>query len=65
MTLLTIFLTILLPIIILGVIMYLINTFLPMDAKFKTILNIVAVIILIIWLLKATGVLTYLGHIHI
>jgi hypothetical protein len=58
-------LNILLIIIIAGVILYLINNYIPMDRKIKRILNIVVVIILIVWLLKVFGVFGYLGNLHI
>lgn len=35
-----------------GVILFLVNTFIPMDEKIKTILNIVVVVVLLLWLLK-------------
>jgi hypothetical protein len=38
-----------------GVGFYLINRFIPMDAKIKQILNIVVVIVVILWLLKVFG----------
>jgi hypothetical protein len=43
--------------VIVGVILWLINNFIPMDAKIKKILNVVVVIVVIIWLLQAFGVL--------
>lgn len=43
--------------VVIGVILYLINTYIPMDQKIKTILNIVVVIILLLWLLGIFGVL--------
>jgi len=49
-------LTIVIVLIIAGVLLYLINRYIPMDGKIKTILNIVVVICLIIWLLKAFGI---------
>ena len=39
-------------IVIIGVILYLVNQYIPMDAKIKQILNIVIVIALVIWLLS-------------
>jgi hypothetical protein len=42
--------------VIAGVVLYLINNYIPMDRKIKSILNIVAVIFVIIWLLKAFGI---------
>jgi len=52
-------LSILLVIIIVGVILWVVNTYLPMDRKIKTILNVVVVIILIVWLLRAFGLFTF------
>lgn len=48
-----------------GVVLWLINTFIPMDRKIKNILNVVAVIIVIVWLLKVFGIITSLSNIHI
>ena len=41
--------------VVVGLILWLINRFIPMDYKIKQILNIVVVIAVIIWLLKAFG----------
>ena len=57
-------LNILITIIIVGVILWIINTFIPMDRKIKKIFNLVVVIALIIWLLKAFGLFTYITNIH-
>lgn len=43
--------------VIVGVILYLINWLVPMDAKVKKILNIVVVIVILIWLAYAFGLL--------
>jgi hypothetical protein len=58
-------LTILLVLIIVGVALWLINTYIPMDRKIKSILNVVVVIVVIIWLLKAFGILSGLKNVHI
>ena len=57
--------TVLVVLIIVGVILWLINSYIPMDAKIKKILNIVVVIFVIIWLLQALGAFTYLREINI
>ena len=44
-----------LVLVIVGVILWLINTYIPMDAKIKSILNIVVVIAVILWLLSVFG----------
>ncbi len=40
-----------------GVLLWLVNTYIPMDGKIKTILNVVVVIAVVLWLLQAFGVL--------
>ena len=47
--------TIVIILIIVGVLLWLANTYIPMDGKIKTILNIVVVIAVILWLLQAFG----------
>lgn len=58
-------LTILLVIIVVGVLLWLVNSFLPMDHNIKKILNVVVIIILIVWLLKVFGIFSSLLDIHI
>ncbi|MDP2114517.1 MAG: Thivi_2564 family membrane protein [Bacteroidota bacterium] len=58
-------LSILIAIIVVGVLLWIINTFIPMDRKIKQIFNIVVVIALIIWLLKVFGLFTYLMNVSI
>ena len=48
-----------------GVILWLINNYIPMDTKIKSILNGVVVIAVVLWLLKIFGILNSLGEIHI
>ena len=57
-------LTVLVVIIVVGVLLWLINTYLPMDRKIKSILNAVVVIVLVIWLLKVFGLFDSLGNLH-
>lgn len=45
--------------IVIGVLLWLINTYIPMDGKIKQILNIVVVICVVIWLLYAFGVINH------
>jgi hypothetical protein len=58
-------LTILLVLIVAGVLLWLVNNYIPMDGKIKNLFNIVVVIVLIGWLLKVFGVFNYLKDIHI
>lgn len=57
--------TVILVIALVGVLMWAINTYLPMQQGIKNLLNVVVVIILIIWLLHAFGVLGPLNQIRI
>lgn len=58
-------LTILIVIIGVGVILWLINSFIPMQRTVKGILNAVVIIILVIWLLNVFGVLDILQDVKI
>jgi hypothetical protein len=49
-------LTVVIVLIVVGVLLWLINAYIPMDRKVKNILNVVVVIGLVIWLLKAFGI---------
>jgi hypothetical protein len=51
--------------IVVGVLLWLINTYIPMDGKIKSILNAVVVIVVVLWLLQAFGVLGSLGGIRV
>jgi hypothetical protein len=58
-------LTILIVLLVVGVLLWLVNTYLPMDRKIKNILNAVVVIVLVIWLLKVFGLLDSLKSLHV
>jgi hypothetical protein len=58
-------LTVLIVLICVGLLMWAVNNYIPMDGKIKQIFNIVAVIAVILWLLKVFGVFAYLGGAHI
>lgn len=51
--------------IVVGVLLWAVNTYIPMDRKIKNILNIVVVIAVVVWLLRAFGVLDALGMIQV
>ena len=58
-------LSILIAILVVGVLLWIINTFLPMDNKIKRIFNLVVVLALVIWLLKAFGLFAYLANFYV
>ena len=47
--------------IVVGVVLWLINNYIPMAGSIKNILNIVVIIAVIIWLLRAFGLLNSVG----
>jgi uncharacterized protein with PQ loop repeat len=57
--------SVVLTLIVVGVLLWLINTYIPMDGKIKQILNVVVVIAVILWLLYGFGVLGHSGEIRL
>ncbi len=51
--------------IVVGVLLWLVNTYIPMDSKIKSILNAVVVIGVVLWLLSVFGILDNITQIHI
>ena len=57
--------SILLTLVVVGVLLWLVNTYVPMDAKIKQILNAVAVIATVLWVLNAFGLFSHFGNIRV
>ena len=57
--------SLILVLVVVGVILWLINNYLPMDGKIKAILNAVVVIAVVLWLLRVLGMLSSLESIRI
>jgi len=51
--------------VVVGGLLWLLNSYVPMDSKIKRILNVVVVIVVVIWLLQAFGVLGSLRDLRI
>jgi hypothetical protein len=51
--------------VVVGVLLWLVNNYLPMDGKIKSILNAVVVIGVVIWLLQAFGLMGQLENFRI
>ena len=54
-----------LVLIVVGVLLGLINRYIPMAGSIKSILNAVVVIAVVLWLLNVFGLLGYLSRIHL
>ena len=57
--------SVILTICVVGVLLWLINRFIPMQSQIKGILNGVVVIVLVIWLINAFGLLHYLTQFRV
>jgi len=57
--------TLVLVLVIVGVVLWLINRFIPMQSTIKTILNVVVIIVVVFWLLSAFGIINNLDTIRI
>lgn len=58
-------LNLLFTLIVVGVALWAVNTYVPMDRKIKNILNVVVVIVVVIWLLRVFGVMGDIGAIRV
>jgi hypothetical protein len=54
-----------LTLVVVGVLLWLLNNYVPMDGKIKAIVNAVVVIVVVIWVLQAVGLLSSLQNIRI
>jgi 1-acyl-sn-glycerol-3-phosphate acyltransferase len=55
-------LTILIVIVVVGVLLWLVNAYIPMQPTIKSILNAVVIILLVVWLLDAFGLIDVLRN---
>jgi hypothetical protein len=58
-------LQIVMVLIVVGVLLWLVNNFIPMARSIKSILNAVVVIGVVLWLLNVFGFLTALSRVHV
>jgi hypothetical protein len=53
-------LTVVVALAVVGVLLWLLNRYVPMQGQIKGILNAVVVIVVVIWLLRVFGLMSYL-----
>ena len=58
-------LPIVLALIVVGVLLWLVNTYIPLQPPIKTVLNALVIIVVVLWLLKVVGLWSYLSVVHI
>lgn len=56
---------VLLTLIVVGVLLWLVNRFIPMQSSIKSILNGVVVIVVVLWLLQVFGLLSSLTNLRV
>ncbi len=57
--------SVIITLIVVGVLLSLVNSYIPMDGKIKQILNVVVVICVVVWLLSVFGVLGHANDIQV
>lgn len=58
-------LNLVLILIVIGVLLWLVNTYVPMASSIKTIMNAVVVICVVVWLLRIFGLLSFLDRVTV
>lgn len=56
---------VLLVLIVVGVLLWLVNSFIPMAGSIKSILNAVVVICVVVWLLNVFGLMSSIYHVRV
>jgi len=55
---------IVLVLIVVGVLLWLVNNYIPMAGPIKSLLNAVVVVVMVVWILKVFGLWHYIMHIR-
>ena len=57
--------TLIVALVIVGFVLWLIEAFIPMNAKVKLLLEVIVVVVLLLWVLQGFGILTGLNRIRL
>lgn len=57
--------SLIITIVVVGILLWAINSFIPMEGRVKSILNVVVIIVLVLWLLQGFGIIGSVGNIHV
>jgi hypothetical protein len=57
--------TLVMYLVIVGVLLWLVNTYIPMDGKIKQIINALVVVVVVVWLLQVFGVMAPLNRVRV
>lgn len=51
--------------VVVGLLLWLVNRYIPMEARIKSILNVVVIIVVVLWLLNVFGIFNGLSGVRI
>jgi hypothetical protein len=57
--------TVVITLVVVGILLWLVNRFIPMQGQIKGILNAVVVIVVVIWILKVFNLLGYITQFRV
>jgi hypothetical protein len=57
--------TVIITIVAIGLVLWLVNRFIPMQGQIKSILNGVVVIVLVLWIANLYGLFSHLSQFHV
>jgi len=57
--------TVVITLIVVGVLLWLVNTYIPMDGKIKKVVNIVVFVAVVVWLLHVFGAWDYIRGVRV
>lgn len=56
---------IIITLIVVGILLWLVNAYIPMDEKIKKVLNVVVIIMVVLWLLNVFGLFDYASNVKV
>jgi hypothetical protein len=51
--------------IVVGFGLWLVNQYIPMEARIKTVLNVVVLVVVVLWLLNVFGIMGSISHVRV
>lgn len=51
--------------IVIGLLLWLVNTYIPMDPTIRRIINVIVIIAVVLWLLEVFGLFSHIGNVHL
>ncbi len=51
--------------IVVGVLLYLMNAYIPMDPKINRIINALVIVVVVLWLLQVFGIFSYMSTVTV